>query len=452
VTEGAGAAGAAADRAAERPLERLPLRQLYQLSVYWFGINAIWGGLNIVLQERVPALAPAGESGRFLAFLDVFAVIVAITVQPTVGAISDYTISRWGRRKPYIAIGSVLDVLFLVGIATSQTYLAILAFVVLLQFSSNFAQGPFQGYIPDLVPAGQVGLASALVGVMSILGVIGGTLIVSAGYGLGSFLVPTIGLGLVELATAIGTLLWVQDGRVPKDRAGRSWPAIAREAWGLDVLRERSFLWLVGSRLFVLAAVGVLTKLVVLYLSRSLGLDETARSFWVPVTSIFLALSVIVSTIPAARISDRVGRKPVIYASCLIGATGALVIAVAPTILVAEAGVMLLAIASGAFLSVDWALMTDIIPKASSGRYMGISNVATACAGPLALLTGGTVMDVVGGTAESGSGPRAAFGVAVGLFLLGALFLRQVQEGRREDAPETGAVAAVVPEPEQAIP
>ncbi len=68
--------------------------------------------------------------------------------------------------------------------------------MVLLQFSSNFAQGPFQGYLPDLVPAAQVGFASALVGVMSILGVIGGTLVASAGYGLGSFVIPTIALGL----------------------------------------------------------------------------------------------------------------------------------------------------------------------------------------------------------------------------------------------------------------
>ena len=41
-------------------------------------------------------------------------------VQPTVGSISDYTITRWGRRKPYIFIGSILDVVFLVGIAIEQ--------------------------------------------------------------------------------------------------------------------------------------------------------------------------------------------------------------------------------------------------------------------------------------------------------------------------------------------
>ena len=75
-----------------------------------------------------------------------------MVVQPTIGSISDYTISRWGRRKPYILIGSMLDVAFLVGIASSQDLLAIAAFVALLQFSSNFAQGPFQGYVPDLVP------------------------------------------------------------------------------------------------------------------------------------------------------------------------------------------------------------------------------------------------------------------------------------------------------------
>src|SRR5438045_4518848 len=129
--------------------------------------------------------------------------------------------------------------------------------------------------------------------------------------------------------------------------------------------------------------------------------------------------------------SDLIGRKPVIYASCAFGAIGAAIVAIAPSVVVAEAGVLFVAVGAGAFLAVDWALMTDIIPKASAGRYMGISNVATACAGPVALLVGGTVMDVVGGPEESGSGPRAAFAVGVGLFLLGALLLTRVREGRR---------------------
>ena len=96
--------------------------------------------------------------------------IIAIIVQPTVGSISDYTVSRWGRRKPYIVVGSLLDIVFLAGIATANTVLILGAFVALLAFSTNIARGPFQGYVPDLIPERQVGIASALVGLMQILG------------------------------------------------------------------------------------------------------------------------------------------------------------------------------------------------------------------------------------------------------------------------------------------
>ena len=151
-------------RRGARPTERLPIRQLVQISIYWLGINAIWGGVGIFNQERVDQLAPPGEAATYLALMGWLALPVVLLVQPTVGMISDYTISRWGRRKPYIVIGSILDVVFLIGLATSQTFVALVVFVILLQFSSNFAQGPFQGYVPDLVPPEQVGLASALVG------------------------------------------------------------------------------------------------------------------------------------------------------------------------------------------------------------------------------------------------------------------------------------------------
>jgi MFS family permease len=84
--------------------------------------------------------------------------------------------------------------------------------------------------------------------------------------------------------------------------------------------------------------------------------------------------------------------------------------------------------------------MTDIIPKASSGRYMGLSNVATASAGVLALAVGGTLMDVVGGPTLDGSGPRAALWLAVVLMGVGALLLWPVDERRRDDDTSLPAV------------
>jgi MFS family permease len=85
----------------------------------------------------------------------------------------------------------------------------------------------------------------------------------------------------------------------------------------------------------------------------------------------------------------------------------------------------------GIFLSVDWALMTDVIPKETTGRYMGILNAGTAAAGPVFLVVAGTVLDRVGAL-DLANGPRAAMGVAA-LFLVAAgIALLRVDPTRRE--------------------
>jgi MFS family permease len=120
----------------------------------------------------------------------------------------------------------------------------------------------------------------------------------------------------------------------------------------------------------------------------------------------------------------------VIYVACAVAGLGMLIVALAPTISVVIVGAALFGAGSGMFLAVDWALMTDIIPKASSGRYMGISNVATATAGIFSLMSGGTLMDIINDAMTRGDGPRAAFLLAVAYFAVGALLLRPVVEPR----------------------
>ncbi len=418
-----------------RPTRELPIRQLVQMSLYWFGLSSIFAGLTAILAGRLEftGLVGPGEAGRALFWTTIGGAAIAVLVQPTIGTISDYTTSRWGRRKPYILIGSILDVVFLVGIALSNNLIAIAAFITLLQFSSNFAQGPFQGYVPDLVPAKQVGLASALVGLFQILGNVGGFAIGAVAIATRQYEIGLVALGVVELATMLGVFFGVHEGRTPKSREGRSWRSIAADAWGTDILRERSFLWLVASRLAILMAGGVLVNLAAFYLARAHALNEqeTGAAYLVMVG--LVAIGTVIAVVPSARISDRIGRKKVIYASCAIGAVGLAIVAATPNLVGAYIGVAIYGVSAGIFLAVDWALMTDIIPKASSGRYMGMSNVATASAGVFAVAFGGGLMDIVGGPSEAGSGPRAALVLAVVLFGIGALLLRPVDERRRED-------------------
>src|SRR5262245_42510168 len=206
------APGVAAPAGIGRPIRPLPLGQLVNLSVYWLGITAIWAGLDAtILPARLEEMFGTEGLGRALAIVTFGGVLMPIVVQPTLGVISDHVTTRWGRRKPFIAIGAVLDVIFLYGIASSQTFISLVAFYVLLQFSSNLAQGPFQGYMPDLVPGDQVARASGLMGLMIVFGQVAGTFIGSLGLllypestpAIEKLFWPTVGLGLLELVTAI---------------------------------------------------------------------------------------------------------------------------------------------------------------------------------------------------------------------------------------------------------
>ena len=430
-----------------RPVTALPMPQLLQLSAYWFGLTMVFTALDsVVLPERLKLLLPADQVNAGVGVISGLGAIVAILVQPMVGSISDYTTSRWGRRKPYIVVGSTLDLVFLIGLATAQPLVVIGAFYLLLQFSSNTAQGPFQGYVPDLVPAPQVGLASALVGIMSILGPIAGTILVSIPVALTAtgqtpdFTIATIALGIIELTTAIVTVITVSEGSTAKPRGSRSWVSIAFETWGRDVLKEHSFVNLVASRLMILAGVSMFTREIDLYLTYSIPLSTSDRGFWLAVAPIILGGAVLIACVPSARLSDRYGRKPLIYLACAAGAVGSAVMVVAPAVPLALAGAVLIGLAAGTFLAVDWALMTDIIPKAASGRYMGLSNVATGLAGTVAVASAGLIVLLfTSGLGDEGSALRLAFVLAVVLFGLGSFFLRRVDPTRREDGGEARA-------------
>ena len=419
----------------DRPTKLLPISQLLRLSVYWLGLIAVVQGIGVILQERIKDLVPDPTiQYTTLGFIQAAGVLIAVLVQPIAGSLSDYTISRFGRRKPYILVGTLLDVLFLIGIATSNTVLAVGAFVVLLQFSANFAQGPFQGYVPDLIPPLQVGLASGLVGLFTVLGVVVGTAFASLGLATGDFTMPTIALGVIELVTMLSLFFKLDEGRAAKDRAGRSWRSVAIEAWGRDVLREHSFMFLVASRFFVLGGGAFLIVLLVPYLERSQGItDPGERAVLILATTGIVALCTAISTIPAARLGDRFGRKQVIYGACLIAGVGMTICALAPagSIPVFIGGAILMGVGTGSFLAVDWALMTEIIPKDSAGRYMGISNVATATNGVISAFIGGILVDALASAGNPALGPRVAFLLAPVWFTLGALLLRPVVEPAR---------------------
>jgi MFS family permease len=223
----------------------------------------------------------------------------------------------------------------------------------------------------------------------------------------------------------------VGEGQPPKSREGRSWSSILRETWGTDVLKERSYVWLLTSRLFFLMGGAMLVNYILVYLKQTHGLGEEAANTTNLVMLVTIIVANVLAIVPSAKISDRIGRKPVIYASCVVGFVGVALAALAPSIPVAIVGGALFGASAGTFLAVDWALMTDIIPKASSGRYMGLSNVATTASTLLAVASGGLVLDAVSASMGLDAGPRAAYLLGAAYYVVAALTLRPVVEPPR---------------------
>jgi MFS family permease len=333
----------------------------------------------------------------------------------------------------------------LVALAFVPTFATMVALFLLFQLSTHVARGPFAGLVPDLVPEKQVGIASGLMGLMIVLGLIGGNLLMSTGYLLDEdFTLPTIGMGVLIFTAGVATVVWLPTGPAGMPREGRSWGRIALETFGTDLLRQRDYLFLLGSRFFMLMAMSFFMNLNILYIRGTFGVSKLEEGGWVLAGLGLAAVGTAIGTIPGAKLSDRVGRKPVIYGSAAVGSVGLLTIGLAPTLPIMLGGVALLGVAGGAFLAVDWALMTDIIPKAASGRYMGMSSIVEATNGPLSTAVGGVLIWWIGGLVSVAVGGRVAMLTGLLMFAAGTLLLRQVHEPRRPGAEDPATLPSAV--------
>jgi MFS family permease len=440
-----------------RPKSALSWMQLLSVTAYWLAITTLWGAFTFsVIPRLVESKGVLGSSTHPLAGLAIgvittAGVLIAIVVQPTMGAISDHTRMRLGRRKPYIVIGTAMDLVFLTFAAWAfwnQAYWAFVAAVALLQFSSNFAQGPYQGYIPDLIPGRQVGIASGLLGAANIAGNLLGPglaiIFVAVLPGVVGFPEITLGLfaaiGLVEVVTMLITVFFVPDRPAPP--TSKTLRERAFGAWGTDLLANRDYVWLLVSRLFVLTALVSLQAFAVFFLENAHEMQpDQAQSSQFPII-LTVAVAALLSAVPGGWVSSRIGRKPVLYVAIVLGVLGAAVLAFGPDYWMVVAAAVPIGICSGVFLGVDWALMTDIIPKAESGRYMGISNIAVASAGPIASTIGGLlVFGITLLALGSGLAYRAIFVLMALELLAGALALRRVTEPVRHRAPAVESTA-----------
>ncbi len=402
-----------------------------KITIYGFALAALWSSLHsIVLPLRLLDLVAEAEKNTKLGLLTFAGLILAMIVQPIVGAISDRSGFRWGRRRPYILLGSLVGILLLPGIGLFQSYAALFAIYCLLQMTSNLAQGPYQAFIPDLVPQGKKGLAS---GVKSLLEIIGGIAIVRLiGYFMGNY-VPGEGtlwlwlvlgvLATVLLGAMLATIIMVKEppGRI-SERQPPMWKTLVR-SFRIDVRKDRDFIVFLVSRLLIFMALATIQTFALFYLRDVIGLANPATA----TADLLIAAGVgmLLSVYPAGRLSDKIGRRPVVISSGLLGAGGILVIFFSTGYGVLIAGGAIVGIATGAFMSSNWALATDLVPGGEEARYLGLTNMATAGGAALARLIG-PVIDYFN-RFDAGLGYQVMLGACFAYFVAGSLLLLKIR-------------------------
>ncbi|MEJ2550140.1 MAG: MFS transporter [Anaerolineales bacterium] len=141
-----------------------------------FTINIYWVGLTTITSTLTPLIGPllvqrfVGEAvkGSFLGSIRLWTLMVALLSQAFMGMLSDRSTFRWGRRRPFILLGTMVDLVFLgliafsAGLEGMTGYWVLFASATLLSISSNTAYSAQQALIPDLVPQHHRGRFSAV--------------------------------------------------------------------------------------------------------------------------------------------------------------------------------------------------------------------------------------------------------------------------------------------------
>ncbi|MFB6611800.1 MFS transporter [Agromyces sp. NPDC056379] len=324
--------------------------------------------------------------------------VAALITQPIVGALSDRTRSRLGRRAPWMLIGAAVAMIFLLGMGGLRNLLWITVFWVVVQVALNALQSPLSAVVPDRFPRSRRGIASAMMGIGTMIGTAFGTVIASQ-------FVNDIGLGYAAFGIGIlvVTVLFVAFNRdtssVEVDIEPFQWKRFLAGFW-VSPKKSPDFAWAFAARFFLIMGYFVVATFNLYILTDYLGmpLQEAAASAGL------LALAGLIPTMIAIMLSgwwsDRIGRRKVfIYAASVFMVAGLSMPLLFPSLTGMIAMSVLNGFGFGLYMACDAALMTEVLPAdgVAAGKDLGILNLATSIPQAASPAVAGIIIGSFGG-------------------------------------------------------
>jgi len=368
---------------------KLSLLKLTTLNVYWYGLSFLWNTIHPLLFPAILLkFVPETSKNTYLGLLTFLGLILAMLVQPIAGARSDQFRSRWGKRKPFIAFGTLLDGIVLIGIAYSKSVIGLFLGYIALQVSSNIAHGPMQGLIPDQVPDRQKGLASGIKNFMDVFGLITASVLT------GKLLTPdnsdplpiTLVVIGVLFITALITILTTHEASSDNDKNKTREVFSIRQVFAIDLKSNGAFGNLILSRFIFLLGVYGIQTFAQYYISDVLAVENAVKATGDMMAAIALAL--VFCALISGWLTDKIGPVKLMNLAVVITALGGLSLCFVNDmqLLTILAGVI--GGGMGFYLTSNWTMAVRLAPPEQAGKFMGLTNIATAGASAVGRLEG----------------------------------------------------------------
>lgn len=383
-----------------------PTRRLYRrgsdsyinLSVYAFGLAGLWISINtVLLQLRVLDFAAEDKKNGILGGIALVGLVVAAISQPLIGALSDRTTSRWGKRLPYIVVGNVclLAVVPLLGLVNS--FVSAMLVIGLIQFFIHVSQGPASALLIDHVRPEERGVGA---GVLNLARVGGGglttvtvMLLMSASeIGAGPTIWYWASIGVIMAILGITTLWTFGSLRLKNDSSEMMRSRAPENALPADQTstensnRMNGYYWFLIAMAMIVGGLTAMQIFALFFIRDKVGLDNPAAGAAALAATILVGAAI--AAYPSGAISDRFGRMKILYLSAVVIAGSTISMLFVGSLIYVTLVGFFIGVGAGMFLSGGWALITELVPASGAGKSLGLTALSTLVGTGLARVSG----------------------------------------------------------------
>lgn len=425
-----------------------------------FGYLGIQMGFALQNANASRILQIFGADVHSLSWFWIVAPLMGLIVQPIIGHYSDRTWTRFGRRKPYFLIGSILAAFGLIFMPQSAALTAFMpalwvgaGMLMIMDASFNIAMEPFRALVADLLPSDQRTLGFSVQTALIGFGAVIGSWLpyaLSNWFGVSSEALPgevpyhlilSFIIGAIALIVAVLITISTTKEYSPAElEAFDKAEGIVHEKESSSLMNifedfknmpqtMRQLGWVQFFSWFALFGMWVFATPAIAHHVYNLPLDDThSKTYqeagdWVGIIfGVYNGISAIFAFF-LPYIAKKIGRKSTHTFSLIAGGIGLISVYFAPSpnwLILSMVGV---GIAWASILAMPYAILSGSIPAKKMGVYMGIFNFFIVIPQIINAIIGGPIVKYV-----YGGNPIYAIVASGVAFLIAAMFVSRVKD------------------------